>query len=259
MSIPTTPNTFPHARTTSLRGSNVLPKVDANGPKPAFGVRTADISALKDDGSIVIGQRRVPTLPIFDSAFAAFAQGTLFQSDQGLNAVEDLQPGDRIMTAAGKCEQITWIGSATFAPTDMGERMRLTRIMPDSFGVNRPENFISLGTAARVLHTPPHLRNSTSAAQIMTPADQFVDGVNVIEVTPPTSVRLFHIGLRRHAALVAGGLEVESYHPDATALKDLSQTLQSVFMSLFPHVTHLTDMGRQNYLRAPDGGAQSAA
>ncbi len=221
-------------------------------PKPAFGVRVADITVLKKDGQVLVGQRRIPTLPQFDTAFAAFAQGTVFQAKHGYIAVEDLQPGDWLMTASGTIEQVTWIGSATFSPQDPGDKMHLIRVMPDSFGISRPESFVSLGTAARVLQTPYELKSSTGSEPMLTPIRRFMDGVNVIDVMPPTPIRLFHVGLRRHSALIAGGLEVESYHPGENPVANLSNTLRSVFLSLFPHVECLSELGGMAYKRAPE-------
>jgi hypothetical protein len=222
--------------------------------KAAFAVRIADIKAKKPDGSIVIGQRKVPTLADFDQPFAAFAQGTVFKSDTGFIAVEDLHPGDRLMTAEGDCEEVTWIGSAVFGPGDQGPQMSLTRVMPDSFGVNRPENFASFGPAARLLQAPPNLRGSTAAARLMTPASRFLDNVNVVPVLPPSPVRLFHVAVHRHAALIANGLHVESYHPGYTPVSHMSQTLQNVFGALFPHVEDLTEFGPMQFARAPEAG-----
>ena len=227
--------------------------------KPSFGVRIADIAALRPDGSTVLGQRRIPTLPQFDQAFGAFAQGTLFKTDKGYMAVEDLQPGDRVETAKGDTDDIVWIGAASFSPNDLGERMSLTRITADSFGVNRPTNCVSLGSAARVLQTPPDMRGMMATTPIMTPARRFVDGVSVIEVAPPTSIRLFHIATRSHQALIAGGLEVESFHPGTQPLQFLSQTLSEVFLSCFPHVENLGEFGPMAYQRATDEDGQSAA
>ncbi|MBW4710632.1 Hint domain-containing protein [Roseobacter sp. YSTF-M11] len=220
--------------------------------KPSVGVRVVDIAALRSDGSIVIGQRKVPTMPQFDMAFSAFAHGTLLQTTSGLIAVEDLQPGDDLMTAEGKASKVTWIGSATFAPSDGGHRTPLTRIMADSFGVNRPDSFLSLGPAARLLQTPPHLRGDGAEKRVLTPARAFVEGVNVIEVSPPTPIRMFHLSLQSHAAVIAGGLEIETYHPGPNALRSLSHTLRDVYLSLFPHVSHVNEFGPMRYARATD-------
>lgn len=227
--------------------------------KPTFGVRIADIAALRPDGSTILRQRRIPTLPQFNQVFGAFAQGTLLKVTNGYMAVEDLQPGDRVETAGGDTDEVMWIGSASFSPNDVGDRMRLTRITADSFGVNRPTNCISLGSAARVLQTSPDMRGAMGTTPLMTPASRFVDGVSVIEVTPPTSIRLFHVATRRHSAIVAGGLEVESFHPGAQPLQFLSQTLQDVYLSCFPHVEQLSEFGPMTYQRAPEEDGQSAA
>ncbi|WP_298973857.1 Hint domain-containing protein [uncultured Roseobacter sp.] len=215
-----------------------------------LGVRIADIAALRTDGSIVIGQRKIPSLPLFDEAFSAFAHGTNLQSDKGPIAIEDLQPGDRLLTADGGSSEISWIGSSTFMPSDKGNFTPLTRIMADSFGVSRPDSFLSLGPAARLLQTPAHLRSEVGEKRVFTPARAFVDGVNVIEVTPPTPIRMFHVCLQRHAAVIAGGLEIETYHPGANPMRLLSHTLRTVFMSVFPQISHVSDFGPMNYARA---------
>lgn len=242
---------------------NISPAV-ANAPagsasKHSFGVRVADIAALQADGSTILGQRKIPTLPQFDQAFGAFAQGTLLKTNNGYMAVEDLHPGDQLITADGSSEVVTWIGSAQFSPNDLGKRMRLTRITSGSFGENRPTNCVSLGSAARLLQTPPDLRGTMGTAQLMTPAQRFVDGVSVIEVAPPTTMRLFHVALRRHKAINADGLDVESFHPGNQSLQLLSHTLRTVFMSCFPHIKQLSDFGPMSYQRTPETDDQTAA
>lgn len=217
-----------------------------------IGVRMADIAALLPDGNIVKGQRKIPTLAVFDAAFSAFSHGTQLQSSHGLVAIEDLQPGDRLLTADGGSSAISWLGSATFAPAKQADDRPLIRIMADSFGINRPDSFLSLGPGARLLQTPAWLRNGIEDKPLMTPARAFVDGVNVIEVSPPTPVRMFHLSLQRHAAIVAGGLEIETYHPGADPMPFMSQTLRAAFMSVFPHIKHLSDFGPLNYVRAPE-------
>jgi hypothetical protein len=220
-------------------------------------MRSYEIAALRADGSLYIGQDRAPATPLFESAFSAFARGTLIQTVHGPVSVEDLQPGDMVNTSSGEPAELLWIGSSTFVPADVGRRTPLLRIMADSFGPSRPSNFITLGPAARILQTPPHLRAESDGRQMLTPVQEFVDGVNVIEVTPPTPVRLFHICLSRHAAVNASGIEIETFHPGA-ALRSEAANLRDRFLSMFPRISELSDFGPLAHPRAPDSSAEGA-
>lgn len=219
------------------------------GPPPT---RNYEVAALRADGSLFIGQDNAPALPLFESAFAAFARGTLIQTPHGEVAIEDLQPGDMVNTSTGEPAQLVWIGSSNFIPADAGRRLPLIRIMADSFGVGRPGTFITVGPAARVLHTPHHLRAEAGETRLLTPVREFVDGVNVIEVVPPTPVRLFHLCLSRHAVIKAGGLEMETFHPGARAPRAVSQNLRDRFLSMFPLIGHASDFGPLANPRAPE-------
>jgi len=224
---------------------------DTTRPAP-IPTRNVEVAALRTDGSMYIGQDKAPAIPLFESAFSAFGRGTLIQTEQGDVAVEDLQPGDMIQTSTGEAAKLIWIGSSTFVPAHVGRRMPLVRIMPDSFGPSRPSNFVTLGPAARLLQTPHHLRGETDGQQLLTPVRQFIDGVNVIEVVPPTPVRLFHICLDRHAAINAGGLQLETFHPGAAATRAVSHAMRDRFLSMFPQIGHVSDFGPLAHPRAPE-------
>ena len=214
--------------------------------------RSYEIAALRGDGSLFIGQDKAPAIPLFERAFAAFARGTPILTDAGEIAVEDLQPGDMLPTSAGEPAELVWIGSGTFTPAEAGRRTPLVRIMPDAFGQGRPSGFLTLGPAARLLLRPPHLQAGPDDAQVFTPARAFVDGVNVIEVVPPTPVRLFHLVLTRHAAIRAGGLDVETFHPGTDALHDASPSLNNRFLGMFPRIGTVGDFGPLAHPRAPE-------
>ncbi len=233
---------------------------DTEDSRPApMPMRNYEVAALRADGSLFIGQDNAPALPLFESAFAAFARGTLIQTVNGDVAIEDLQPGDMVNTSSGEPAELVWIGSSNFIPADAGRRMPLIRIMSDSFGQDRPSSFLTVGPAARVLHTPHHLRAEAGGTRLLTPVREFVDGVNVIEVVPPTPVRLFHICLSRHAVIKAGGLEMETFHPGAQATRSVSQNLRDRFLSMFPQIGHATDFGPLAHPRAPEAAPEGEA
>lgn len=254
-----TPNAAlsPH-NTSPSTGSDRPFRLSGSGPNAAtrrpaapMATRSYEIAALREDGSLYIGQDKAPALPLFESAFSAFARGTLILTTQGEMAVEDLQPGDMIATSSGEPAPLIWIGSSSFVPADAGRRMPLIRIMPDSFGQSRPSSFLTVGPAARILHTPHHLRAENDGTRLLTPVREFIDGVNVIEVVPPTPVRLFHLCLTRHAAIQAGGIEMETFHPGAKATHSVSHAMRDRFLGMFPRIGHITDFGPLAHPRAP--------
>ena len=243
----------PTTNVSSPRGfAPAAPSAHGLLPATKMPMRSFEVAALRADDSLYIGQDKAPAIPLFESAFSAFARGTLITTAQGDVAVEDLQPGDMINTSTGEAAKLVWIGSSSFVPADAGRRMPLMRIMADTFGQGRPNSFLTVGPAARILHTPHHLRAEAGEKRMLTPVREFLDGVNVIEVVPPTPVRLFHICLDRHAAIRAGGVEMETFHPGAKATHSVSHSLRDRFLGMFPQIGHITDFGPLAHPRAPE-------
>lgn len=232
--------------------ANTLSSKDRTGVVQ-FGTRLVEIAALRQDGSRFIEQMTVPALPLFEKAFSAFAHSTILQTETGEMAIEDIQPGDRLWTSAGTAATVMWIGCSHFRLSEAGRSKEpLVRIMSDTFGEGRPDSFLTLGPSARILQTPPHLRAETSGQVILAPVQEFIDGVNVIEVTPPTSVPLFHLVLDRHASIRAGNLECETFHPGNQCLRAVSHSLRDLFLSMFPHISHASDFGPLAHPRAAE-------
>ncbi len=215
------------------------------------GLRTVRIAALRGDGRHVDFEKSVPALPTFEEAFSAFARGTLLQTICGEVAIEDLVPGDTLRTMGGREARIEWIGKAIFDRRAGEKNCTLVRIVPDSFGEGRPTACLTLGSGARILQTPPHLRAHAAHMGLLTPASAFVDAVNVVEIAPPAPVELFHVMLDRHAVVQAGGLDCETYHPGPDIAHRLNDEQRALFMSLFPAIPDMAGFGPLIYPRAP--------
>lgn len=219
-------------------------------------LRRYEISTLLANGNISQTRHIAPALPLFEDAFCAFSRGSLVETEAGPVAIEDIIPGDRVMTTDDKVETVLWKGSTTLIPGrpgPSGRNLRLTRIMADSFGVQRPSSYVLAGPSARLLNTPDHLRSLIGSAQMLTPVQELIDGMNVIETAPPTPVELFHLCLPRHAAIRVGGLEFETYHPGVNAVRMISHAMRSLYLNLFAHIDQLTDFGPLAFPRAGDG------
>lgn len=190
--------------------------------------------------------RIVPSLPAFDEAFAAFARGTLFQTERGPVAVEDLWPGDGLRTVDDGFQPLLWRGSTLIVPRVGGQTRAmgtLTRIAADALGIARPMPDLILGPAARLAHRAPGIAAMTGKPTAFIPARDFIDGDQVIELSPPAAVEVFHLALGGHARLIANGVEVESYHPGSLHATGLRRDLVPLFLSCFPHLPDLETAG----------------
>ena len=216
-------------------------------------MRKYEVASLNPDGTTRHSEHIAPARKDFEAAFAGFAHGTMIATPQGPRAIEDITPGTMVETNKDHALPVQWVGMMMMvpsAPVDNPIQLRLTRIMADSFGLSRPSPDVILGHGARLLRSPAALREYAMQTDILTPARAFVDGVSAISITPPTPVALYHIGLPHHAIIKAAGLEMESYHPGTTMLRNMGHNTRSLFLSLFPHLTKEDGFGPLSYSRA---------
>jgi len=216
-------------------------------------MRKYRISALLEDGSVRSSDQIGPAMPVFEIAFSAFAHGTLIDTSIGPVAVEDLEPGMKIVTADQGAVPLIWLGSMTLMPPSdrVPHGGGLTRIMADSFGMGRPHTDLMAGPGARLLMRPSGLAGRSGNARTLTPAARIADGMNAIAITPPRPVTVHHLCLRRHAIVSAAGMEVESFHPGPGFERNMGPNMLSLFLSFFPHVKAARDFGPLAHERLP--------
>ena len=150
-----------------------------------------------------------PALPVFEKAFAAFTHGVLIQTAEGPVAVEDLVPGTQLECANGRTSRLMWKGSIMLVPNAPAlgdEPDRLYRVMPDAFGLGRPVQDQTFGPHARRLDRDPKIRASLGAEMALVPLSALADGHSVIEVTPMSATRVYHLACEDHATILAAGL-----------------------------------------------------
>lgn len=232
----------------SLVSSGQFSQADGRSPRMMPLMRKVEIVHLTHPHSNDIDDfsRLVPAISAFDEAFSAFARGTLLHTERGQMAVEDLLPGDRVRTVDAGFQTLLWRGTTLLSARAKGQDPtmgKLTRIAADALGIARPMPDLVLGPKARLAHRASGVKTLTGQDTALVPGRDFIDGVNVVSLTPPTTVPAFHLGFARHHLLVASGVEVESYHPGPAHLLGLRGDMLSLFLSCFPHVGGLEDFG----------------
>ena len=130
-----------------------------------------------------------------------FARGTRIATPEGAVAVEDLQPGDLVLTAGGEASPVVWVGHRRVDCARHPEPRKVwpVRIQAGAFGPSLPERDL--------LVSPQHAIYDES---VLIPAKFLVNGSTITQETV-ASVEYFHVELARHDLLLAEGLPAESY------------------------------------------------
>ncbi len=214
-------------------------------PQTPVPTRRFEALALTADGTFTEITQPAPCHPVFESAFAALARGTIMATDEGPVAIEDLLPGMMVETRDAGFQPLVWIGTMTLAQQTPLAHMpaRLFRIPVDSFGPARPMPDLMLAPHARLLHRSPRLREYVGGDSAMTPVTAFEDGHTVVRVAPVSPVSVYHLAFRDHHVLRANGLEIESFHPGEDLHQKIGGDSLRLFLSFFPHVTSISDFG----------------
>lgn len=211
--------------------------------------RRVEIAWQRRNGDIEMSTYAIPAEPVFEECFSAFAHGTPIQTPHGPTAIEDILPGDEVLTQEHGPLPVLWRGSLTCHAMPQDRCRRLTRIMVDGFGVGRPVRDLLIGPAARIIHRPRNHPTGGPRSQVLVPVAALQDGATIIPVTPPSSVQLYHLALPVHATLSVGGLEMESYHPGISLRGTLGHRQLAQFLAIFPHVDQPGDFGPLTYAR----------
>lgn len=209
-------------------------------------MRRIEAACLSPSGADIIVSRIVPAIGAFEDAFSAFSRNTLLSTERGLIAVEDLWPGDRVKTVLNGFQTLIWKGSTMVVPAANGQDPamgRMTRITADGLGIARPMPDLVLGPRARMVHRAPGVQTLTGQDAALIPVRDFIDGMAVIELTPPTAVQVFHLGFAAHERVLANGVEVETFHPGPAHAIGLRGDLLALYLSCFPHMADLAAFG----------------
>ncbi|MEN8837550.1 MAG: Hint domain-containing protein [Celeribacter marinus] len=221
--------------------------------RPAHALRRFDVMWLAQNGDVMDDTVAAPALPAFEAAFSAFGRGALIQTPHGLTAVEDLLPGDMIVTADGNTLPIMWVGSVELdhkgRRADGASPEKLYRITGDALGYGHPSHDLMLGAGARYLLRAEALKSYLGTAHALAPISAMADGLSMIEITPISAVRCYHICLPQHRLIRVNGIECETYHPGIAASSQFQGEMREHFMSLFPHLENLGDFGAMSHPR----------
>ena len=173
-----------------------------------------------------------------------FTPGTQLRTEDGDVAIEDLAPGDKVLTRDNGPQEIRWTGhrrmsgARLFAMPDQ----RPIRMRRGALGVDRPEDDLVVSPEHRVLVTGRAAMDLWGEPEVLVRA---ADLVGDRYITVDHSLRetwYIHLMLETHQVIWANGLEVESFHPGFMGIENLSGVQLESLLEMRPELSRNADL-----------------
>ena len=186
-----------------------------------FGIEAEDGSPERDGTGTVVPfpGARVPII--------CFAAGTGILTPKGLRPVEDLRPGDLVVTRDNGLQTLRWSGRRTLR--GHGDSAPI-RIEAGLFGNSRA---LLVSPRHRILHRSASAALYFDTPEVLLDARHLLNGDTVTQ-DPCTSVTYVHLLFDTHEIIFAEGAASESFHPGPASLEALSEDSREDLFRRFP-------------------------
>jgi hypothetical protein len=178
-----------------------------------------------------------------------FTPGTLIATPRGEVPVEDLVPGDRMVTRDNGLQDIRWIGRRTLDWTALvgNPHLRPILIRQGSLGHDLPEHDMMVSPNHRILVTNERTSLMFNENEVLVAAKHLIDHHDVKAVDSLGTTYL-HVMCDRHEVVLANGIWTESFQPSDYTLKGVGNSQRQELFELFPGLK--TSGGREDYISA---------
>lgn len=178
-----------------------------------------------------------------------FTPGTTIATPKGERMVEDLKPGDKIITRDNGIQEIRWIGTRTLTGHELARapKLRPILIQKGSLGHNLPEHDILVSPQHRMLLTGDKTQLYFEETEVLAAA-KHLTGMPGIDEVGTLGVTYVHFMFDRHEVVLSNGAWSESFQPGANVLDGLGVEQRDEILELFPELT--TAEGLDDYAAA---------
>lgn len=217
---------------------SVLP---AAGEGREFVLFPAEVPPRDTDLTVVetyAGEVPAPRARADHPAQVCFTPGTLILTPTGPRPVEQLEPGDRVITRDSGVQRLYWTARRRVGGARMLAMpgLRPVRIMAGALGDGLPEADLWLSGDHRVLLRGPVLRDMLGEDEGLAPVRDLVDDRRIRLSGPVRETVYMHLLFERHEIIWAEGVEAETFHPADCAPETLDEVARIRLFELFPEI-----------------------
>lgn len=185
-----------------------------------------------------------PGRPVPDAAIPGgiicFTPGTRIATPEGLRAVENIRPGDRITTRDNGPQEVLWTGARRMSGARLNAlpAFRPVRIGAGALGARThgrgaPEADLIVSPDHRILLAGAAARALFGEEEVLVAARDLIDGQQVRAEAGLREVTYIHLLTARHEVICANGRPAETFHPAAADPEALDPADGAALHALF--------------------------
>ena len=164
-----------------------------------------------------------------------FLTGTRIDTPAGPRRVEDLLPGDRVLTEDAGAQPVLWAGMRVLTFAEMHDpRHRPLRIPAGAMGAGLPVRDLYLSPNHRVMLSHPSCALYFQSDDVLAPTKALrgTRGIGAAPVALP--IRYHHILLGAHHIVRAEGLPCETFLPERLGVEGFPKTARAEMARALP-------------------------
>ena len=157
------------------------------------------------------------------------ARGTLIGTPDGPVPVETLMPGDMVLTADGRAEELRWIGSRRVSAGELraDPDLRPVLVGRDALGKGLPARDLLVSPQHRILIYGWRAELFFGETEVLVPAKALINDHDIRTGDWSRGVEYFQLLLDRHEIILTEGAPTESFHPGRYTMSALGAAVQA--------------------------------
>ncbi len=172
-----------------------------------------------------------------------FTRGTLILTTDGERLVENLLPGDLVLTKTHGPQPIRWIGAKQLGrhALNRAPKLRPVRIKANALGQGMPRNDLLVSPQHRILVRSKIAQRLMGSKETLVAAKHLVGLDDIAIAKDIDQVEYFHFLFDAHEVIWANGAETESLFTGVEALKTIGAQAREEIFALFPELAEMND------------------
>ena len=171
-----------------------------------------------------------------------FTPGTMIATPQGPRPVEELAPGDRVLTRDNGVKRLQWVGQRLLTEPQLAANPRLNPVLirAGALGYGLPERDIIVSPQHKMLISDARAEMLFGEHEVLVAAIHLV-GLPGVEQLEVGEVIYIHVMFDTHEIIMAEGAWTESYQPGAHVLAEMEDPQREELFEIFPHLRETPD------------------